>query len=104
MATKDVKMAWLESDIEKVQVKTNMYIQKYGYHGVFQMIKEGAQNCIDELSDEATNGSKYTITHDKLTDKVTIEDDGRGIPEDSYPIDIACTKLYSPFIFTLSMC
>ena len=67
------------------------------------MFKEAAQNAIDEGVDPKCwdylkhlgEATKFVIkiTYDKLTDKVTIEDTGRGIPEDNYPIDIVCTKL-----------
>ena len=36
---KDVKMQYLESDIRKIQVKTNMYLQSYGEDGVFHLFK-----------------------------------------------------------------
>lgn len=95
MAKKDVTMAYIADDMQKVQVKTNLYIQKYGYMGVFHLAKEVIQNSIDELEDPDTNGSKIKITYDELDDKLTVEDDGRGIPEETYPIDITCTKLQS---------
>ena len=79
--------------MKKVQVKTNLYIQNYGYMGVFHLAKEIIQNSIDELEDPNSNGSRIKVTYDELDDSLLIEDDGRGIPEDDYPIDISCTKL-----------
>lgn len=93
MANKDVKMSYIEDDMKKVQVKTNLYIQSYGYMGVFHLAKEIIQNSIDELEDPNTNGSRIKVTYDELDDSLLIEDDGRGIPENDYPIDISCTKL-----------
>ncbi len=95
MATKDVKMFHIDDDLKKVQVKTNLYLQHYGDLGVFHLSKECIQNSFDELEDPNTNGSKVLIKYDKKTDLLTIEDDGRGIPEEDYPIDIICTKLQS---------
>ena len=95
MANKDVKMSYIEDDMKKVQVKTNLYIQKYGYMGVFHLAKEIIQNSIDELEDPDTIGKKIKVTYNELDDKLIIEDDGRGIPEEDYPIDVTCTKLQS---------
>ena len=102
----DVKVMYIEDDMAKVQTKTNLYIQKYGNMGVFHLFKEVAQNSIDEVINpgliaflKSTGEDKkkriIKITYDRLTDKTTIEDDGRGIPEEDYPIDIVCTKLQS---------
>ena len=95
MENKDVKIQYAEDDLEKVQLKPNMYIQKFGPLGTFHLSKECIQNSFDELEDPNTNGSKILIKYDKLNDKLYIEDDGRGIPEETYPIDIVCTKLQS---------
>ena len=95
MENKDVKIQYAEDDLEKVQLKPNMYIQKFGALGTFHLSKECIQNSFDELEDPNTNGSKILIKYDKLNDKLYIEDDGRGIPEETYPIDIVCTKLQS---------
>lgn len=102
----DVKISYTEDDIKKVQTKTNLYLQQYGDRGVFHLFKEVAQNCIDEYMDpnylaflksvkESPKKKVIRITHEINSDKVTIEDDGRGIPEDDYPIEITCTRLQS---------
>ena len=102
----DVKIMYTEDDLAKVQTKTNLYVQKYGDLGVFHLFKEVAQNSIDEVIDpesesylrsigEDNKKKVIKITHDRLTDRVTVEDNGRGIPEEDYPIDIVCTKLQS---------
>lgn len=88
----DVKMSYIEDDLQKIQVKTNLFLQEYGPGGVFQLAKEVAQNCIDEFDDPDTNGSTMEIRFDKEQEKLTIEDDGRGIPEEDYDVTIACTK------------
>lgn len=102
----DVKIHYTEDDIKKVQTKPNLYVQHYGNLGIFHLFKEVAQNSVDENIDPALTaflrGIKETvkkriisITYDRLSDKVTVEDEGRGIPEEDYPIDIVCTKLQS---------
>ena len=106
MSEFDVKVTYIENDLKKVQTKTNLYIQNYGDKGVFHLYKEMAQNSIDEDEDPAL--SKYLksigedkkkriikTTYDHLSDKVTVEDWGRGIPEEQYEIDVVCTKLQS---------
>lgn len=95
MAIKDVTIYHPDEDIGKVQLKPNMYIQKFGSYGTFHLAKECIQNSFDELEDPNTNGTKVDITYDRKSDRLRIEDDGRGIPENGYPIDIVCTTLQS---------
>ena len=45
---KDVKMYYIEDDIEKIQTKTNLYIQQFGPEGAFHLCREVIQNSIDE--------------------------------------------------------
>lgn len=92
---KDVKMQYLESDIRKIQVKTNMYLQSYGEDGVFHLFKEVAQNGLDEISDTESDGRILKIVIDELEDSVFVEDDGRGFPEADFPLEIFCTTLQS---------
>ena len=89
---KDVKMFYIESDIKKIQTKTNLYIQKYGPAGAFHLAREIIQNNIDEVIDPESNGSDIYIYYDILSDKLICEDNGRGFPEKDYPLDIFCTK------------
>lgn len=100
----DVRMYYNEDDLEKIQAKPNLYLQKYGDAGIFHLFKEVAQNAIDENIDasyakflkangESTKKKVIRITYDRLSGKITVEDNGRGIPEEDYPIDITCTKI-----------
>lgn len=95
MATNDVKMYYIDDDIKKVQVKTNLYIQQYGPAGAFHLSREVIQNAFDECTDPSSQGTNINITYDKKTDKLIVEDDGRGFSEADYPLDIFCTKLQS---------
>src|SRR6478735_7654892 len=59
-----------------------MYIGSTGYDGVHHLIKEIADNCIDE----AIAGHATFVDIKLLADGgVTITDDGRGIPVDKHP-------------------
>ena len=68
--------------LEPVRKRPGMYIGSTGYDGVHHLIKEIADNSIDEAI--AGHASKINVT--LLEDGgVTIEDDGRGIPVDKHP-------------------
>lgn len=65
--------------LDPVRKRPGMYIGSTGYDGVHHLIKEIADNCIDEAI--AGYGTKVLITI--LADGgVRVEDDGRGIPVD----------------------
>jgi DNA gyrase/topoisomerase IV subunit B len=91
----DDKMVYIESDIEKIRVKSNMYIHEVGDQGSYHLGREVIQNAIDECNNPKSNGSIVRISYDKDTDVLTCEDDGRGFPEDTYKLDIYCTTLQS---------
>lgn len=95
MATNDVNMYYIDDDIKKVQVKTNLYIQQYGPAGAFHLSREVIQNAFDECIDPNSQGCNIHISYDKKIDKLRVEDDGRGFPEVDYPLDVFCTKLQS---------
>ncbi|HSE61858.1 MAG TPA: ATP-binding protein, partial [Candidatus Saccharimonadales bacterium] len=68
--------------LEPVRKRPGMYIGSTGYDGVHHLIKEIADNCIDEAI--AGHASKVEIT--LLADGgVRVTDDGRGIPVDIHP-------------------
>lgn len=92
---KDVKMYYVDSDIEKIQTKTNLFLQSYGKEGAFHLVREVIQNSIDECIDKDSPGKNILVDYDIKTDTIKVEDDGRGFPESDYPLDIFCTKLQS---------
>jgi DNA gyrase subunit B len=68
--------------LDPVRKRPGMYIGSTGYEGVHHLIKEIADNCIDE----AIAGYATRISVTLLADGgVTIVDDGRGIPVDKHP-------------------
>src|SRR5690349_15340317 len=68
--------------LEAVRKRPGMYIGSTGYDGVHHLIKEIADNCIDEAI--AGFGTKVEVT--LLADGgVTVRDDGRGIPVEVHP-------------------
>ena len=68
--------------LDPVRKRPGMYIGSTGYEGVHHLIKEIADNCIDE----AIAGYATRINVTLLVDGgVTIVDDGRGIPVDKHP-------------------
>lgn len=67
--------------LEPVRKRPGMYIGSTGYDGVHHLIKEIADNCIDE----AIAGYATRVDVDILEDGgITITDDGRGIPVDKH--------------------
>lgn len=92
---KDAKMIHLESDIQKIQVKTNMYIQEYGEQGTFHLAREIMQNDIDECLDDDSNGNTIEYSYDRASDILTCEDNGRGFSEVDHPMNIFCTTIQS---------
>ena len=68
--------------LEAVRVRPGMYIGSTGYDGLHHLVKEIADNSIDEAI--AGYCSKISIT--VLADGgVRVEDNGRGIPVDTHP-------------------
>ena len=68
--------------LEPVRKRPGMYIGSTGYDGVHHLIKEIADNSIDE----AIAGYATRVDVRILDDGgITISDDGRGIPVDMHP-------------------
>ncbi len=68
--------------LEPVRKRPGMYIGSTGYDGVHHLIKEIADNSIDE----AIAGHATYVDVEILDDGgITIRDDGRGIPVDKHP-------------------
>jgi len=92
---KDSKFIYIEDDIKKIQTKINLYLKAYGRIGVFHLGKEVIQNAWDECSNPKSCGRLTKVIIDTLENSLTVEDDGRSIPEVDYPLEICCTKMQS---------
>jgi len=68
--------------LEPVRKRPGMYIGSTGYDGVHHLIKEIADNSVDEAIAGYASRVDVTILEDG---GITITDDGRGIPVDKHP-------------------
>ncbi len=68
--------------LDPVRKRPGMYIGSTGYEGIHHLIKEIADNSIDEAIAGFATKIKVTLLKDG---GVTIDDDGRGIPVDMHP-------------------
>lgn len=68
--------------LEPVRKRPGMYIGSTGYDGVHHLIKEIADNSIDEAIAGYASRVDVTLLEDG---GITISDDGRGIPVDIHP-------------------
>lgn len=68
--------------LEPVRLRPGMYIGSTGYDGLHHLIKEIADNSIDEAIAGFANKVEITILNDG---GVKVEDNGRGIPVDIHP-------------------
>lgn len=68
--------------LEPVRKRPGMYIGSTGYDGVHHLIKEIADNSIDEAIAGFASKVEVTILDDG---GITISDNGRGIPVDKHP-------------------
>jgi DNA gyrase subunit B len=68
--------------LEPVRKRPGMYIGSTGYDGVHHLIKEIADNSIDEAIAGYASRVDVVILEDG---GITISDDGRGIPVDKHP-------------------
>lgn len=89
----DDNIVHLESDIEKVQEASHMYIGYSGARGAFHLSKEGINNAIDECINPNSPGNEISIFLDESENEIIVSDNGRGIPFDK--LKIVCTTLQS---------
>lgn len=79
--TYDSQQIQVLEGLEPVRKRPGMYIGSTGREGLHHLIKEIADNCVDE----AIAGHATTVHITLLADGgVTVSDDGRGIPVDTH--------------------
>lgn len=88
---KDDEIVYLESDIQKIQTRTTMYISYKGSKASMQLCREIINNAIDEVINPLSPGDSIDILFDEESNMITVSDNGRGIPLDK--VEIACTKI-----------
>ena len=81
-ASYDASQIQVLEGLEPVRKRPGMYIGSTGYDGVHHLIKEIADNCVDE----AIAGHATFVDIVLLADGgCRVTDDGRGIPVDKHP-------------------
>ena len=88
---KDDVISYIESDIEKIQTRPTMYISYVDARAAMQLSRELINNAIDEVINPNSPGDTIDIMLDEEDNRLTVIDNGRGIPFDK--VDIACTKI-----------
>lgn len=81
-ASYDASQIQVLEGLEPVRKRPGMYIGSTGYDGVHHLIKEIADNCIDEAIAGHASFVKIVLLADG---GCTVMDDGRGIPVDKHP-------------------
>lgn len=79
---KDDKIDYIEDDVEKIRVRTGMYISYLGSKGALHLVKELVNNNIDEVASPNSPGDYVEIFFDEKANMVTSSDNGRGIDFD----------------------
>jgi len=81
-ASYDASQIQVLEGLEPVRKRPGMYIGSTGYDGVHHLIKEIADNCIDEAIAGHASFVKIVLQADG---GCLVVDDGRGIPVDKHP-------------------
>ena len=97
----DDEIEYIESDIEKIARKPLMYISYSGSKGALHLAKEVINNAIDEAISKKSPGKRVEIFFDEKENKITVSDDGRGIPFDK--VELVCTKIQAGSKFDRDM-
>jgi DNA gyrase subunit B len=72
----------LESDRDKIRLKSRMYISASDKLAAKAIVQEILFNCIDECKSPRSPGDRIDIIYDERIDTIEIADNGRGIPLD----------------------
>lgn len=72
----------IENDRKRVQQSPNMYVPNRGKLGTIHCVFENFDNSLDEVSIPNSIGNKIRVTFDEDTKAFSVEDNGRGIPQE----------------------
>lgn len=72
----------IENDRKRVQQSPNMYIPNRGKLGLVHTFFEIFDNAMDEVSIPNSVGNKIKVTFNDDTKEFSVEDNGRGIPQE----------------------
>ena len=89
----DDKFEHIEDDVEKIRVRTGMYVPYKGPEGAMHLVHELGDNILDELNNEKSPGSLFEIEFDEEKNQITARDDGRGIAFDY--VQMLCSYIQS---------
>ena len=87
----DDKIEYIEQDTLKIRTRPSMYISYKGSKGALHLAKEVINNAIDECINKNSPGDSILIVFDEKENKLTVMDNGRGIPLDK--VELVCTKI-----------
>lgn len=78
---KDDAIESLESDIERMQRRSRVFIGYTGAAAALHICKEAINNAIDECGkpNSVSPGQKVDIIYEQASDTITVKDDGRGM-------------------------
>jgi DNA gyrase subunit B (fragment) len=90
---KDDDIRVIEDDLERLRERTTVYISYKGDKGALHLCKELINNAIDEAMSPKSPCKNIQIVFNEKENRLTVSDDGRGIPF-QHIIDVV-TKLQS---------
>lgn len=90
---KDDDIRVIEDDLERLRERTTVYISYKGDKGALHLCKELINNAIDEAMSPKSPCKNIQIVFNEKENRLTVSDDGRGIPF-QHIVDVA-TKLQS---------
>ena len=90
---KDDDIRVIEDDLERLRERTTVYISYKGDKGALHLCKELINNAIDEAMSPKSPCKNIQIIFNEKENRLTVSDDGRGIPF-QHIIDVV-TKLQS---------
>ena len=87
----DDKIEYIQEDTLKIRTRPSMYISYKGSKGALHLAKEVINNAIDECISRKSPGNYILIEFDEGENRLTVMDNGRGIPLDK--VELVCTKI-----------